>query len=286
MTGKSGDAELSYCAQQVRDDDYDRYLCCLFAPADRREALFALHAFNLEIARTREVVSDAMLGQIRLQWWRDSIAALYTGNAPGHYVLDPLGEAVRRFDLPVEAFETMIEARETDLDREPPQDISGLEAYADSTAVPLIQLALRILGGDTNQAARTAAREVGLAYALTGLLRAIVFHARDKRLYVPEETVQRTGLSRRDLFELRPSAELDQAVYEIAERARGYLKQARKRRQDLPKAAVPALLPARVAASHLDRLARANHNVFSPQVQRSSNLLPLALSWAALRGRY
>lgn len=286
MAGDSPTAQLSYCAQQVRDDDYDRYLCCLFAPADRREALFALHAFNLEIARTREVVSDAMLGQIRLQWWRDSVSALYAGNAPRHYVLDPLGEAVRRFDLPVEHFETMIAARETDLDREPPQDMASLEAYADSTAVPLIQLALGIVGGDGNQEARHAAREVGLAYALTGLLRAIVFHARDKRLYVPEETVQRTGLSRRDLFELRPSAELDQAVYEIAERARGYLKQARKRRKNVPKAALPALLPARVAASHLDRLAKASHNVFSPRVQRSSPLLPLGLSWDALRGRY
>ena len=70
----AGPETLSYCAQEVRRHDRARYLSSLFAPDERREDLFALYAFNLEVAKTAEVVSEPMLGQIRLQWWREAIA--------------------------------------------------------------------------------------------------------------------------------------------------------------------------------------------------------------------
>src|SRR6201984_811294 len=66
---------LSPVAALVRRHDHDRYQTVLFAPAARREALFALYAFNYEIARVRESVTQPMLGQIRLQWWRENIGA-------------------------------------------------------------------------------------------------------------------------------------------------------------------------------------------------------------------
>ena len=68
-------AGLSPLGELVRRHDRDRYQTALFAPADRREALFALYAFNYEIARVRESVTQPMLGQIRLQWWREVIDA-------------------------------------------------------------------------------------------------------------------------------------------------------------------------------------------------------------------
>src|SRR3982750_3043368 len=98
--------------------------------ADRREGLFALYAFNHEVAKTREVVSEPILGQIRLQWWRDGIAAAYEGSPPRHAVLDPLAEAGARHALSRDRFDTLIEARETDLTGEPPADRAALLAYA------------------------------------------------------------------------------------------------------------------------------------------------------------
>lgn len=79
--------ELSYCADQVRLHDRDRFLAALFAPVARREDLFALYAFNLEVARTREMVREPMMGRIRLQWWRETIEQI-AGPGP-----------VRRHDL-------------------------------------------------------------------------------------------------------------------------------------------------------------------------------------------
>ena len=55
----------------VREGDRDRYLAMLFAPADTRPHLFALYAFNLEIALVRERITEPAAGEIRFQWWRE-----------------------------------------------------------------------------------------------------------------------------------------------------------------------------------------------------------------------
>src|SRR5947209_5693633 len=89
---RSTDADrLSPLAAQVRRHDRDRNQKVLFAPAARREALFALYAFNYEISRIRESVTRPMLGQIRLQWWRENITAAFEGGAVRHH---PVAEAL------------------------------------------------------------------------------------------------------------------------------------------------------------------------------------------------
>src|ERR1043166_4968177 len=90
----------SSLADLVRRHDRDRFQTALFAPAARREALLALYAFNNEMARVRETVSEPMLGQIRLQWWREVVSAAFSGEAPRHHlVAEPLTAAIREFGL-------------------------------------------------------------------------------------------------------------------------------------------------------------------------------------------
>src|SRR5713101_9720914 len=99
---------LSPVAALVRRHDRDRFQTVLFAPAARREALFALYAFNYEIARVRESVSEPMLGQIRLQWWREVVAAAYAGDPPRqHVVAEPLAAVIRDFALTRSHFDRM-----------------------------------------------------------------------------------------------------------------------------------------------------------------------------------
>ena len=135
----SDDSALSYCARELRRHDRDRYLACLFAPAARREALFSLYAFNLEVARTAEAVSEAMLGRIRLQWWREALEEIYDGRPRRHEVALPLAAAVQTHGLSRTHFDRLIDAREFDLDKEAPQDLARLEAYAEATSGGLLQ---------------------------------------------------------------------------------------------------------------------------------------------------
>ncbi len=273
----------SYCAGQARRYDRDRYLCALFAPAGRREALFALLAFNAEVARIRESVSEPMLGLIRLQWWRDAIAGIYAGAPPRHAVVEALSLAVERHGLGRGDFDRPIDAREFDLDDEPPADMGALVDYAEATSSTLARLALGVLGAD-GEAAREAARHVGVGWALTGLLRAAPFHARARRRYLPEDRTSAAAVD--SWFKLKPSPELAAPVAEVAAAARGHLAQARALRPRLGRSALPALLPATLAEVYLERLRRAAYNPFDDRIEASPLSLQLRLTVAAALGRY
>ncbi|NBC34760.1 MAG: squalene/phytoene synthase family protein [Alphaproteobacteria bacterium] len=277
--------DLSYCGEQVRRFDRERFLTLLYAPAERREALFAVHAFNIEIAKTREVVSEALLGQMRLQWWRDSIAELYEGQPKAHEVLKPLGEAVQTHGLSRAHFETLLSAREADLEEGAPPDLPALERYAAGTAAPLIRLSLEVLGVRDGPA-HEAAEKVGTAWALTGLIRAVPFHARQRRVFLPTAVVEEVAADMGELFELRPHAGLAKAVERLAAAARGHLQAGRALGTRVPAAATPALLLAVLAHGHLKTLRRARHDVFDPAVQRLGVRQQLSLMAKGLLGRY
>jgi NADH dehydrogenase [ubiquinone] 1 alpha subcomplex assembly factor 6 len=278
---------LSPVAALVRRHDRDRFQTALFAPAARREALFALYAFNYEIARVREYVSQPVLGRIRLEWWRESIASAYgSGPARHHPVVEALSGTIREHALTRGHFEHLIDARETDLDDEPPSNLAALEAYAEGTSSHLVYLALEVL--DVHSAAATApARHVGIAFALSGLLRALpvpaagVYHP-----LIPADIAARTGLGPSDVRLSGRPPQLRAAVAEIAAAAEAHLRSARRFRPRPSGAALPALLPAVIAERSLRRLRRAGYDPFDPAVQSRDALQSWRLAAAVLRRRF
>ena len=250
---------LSAVAALVRRHDRDRFQTALFAPAGRREALFALYAFNYEIARVRETVSEPVLGQIRLQWWRESIAAAFEdGPVRGHIVVEPLTAAIRTHGLTRAHFDRLIDAREGDLDEAPLVSLADLESYAEATSALLVYLALESLGV-RDPVAERAAFHIGIAYALAGLLRAIPYRARIGRSLVPAE---------------------------IAVAASRHLASARAQRRAITRSALPALLPAILAERSLTRLQRVGFDPFNPALAVRDTMQSWRLALAALRNRY
>jgi len=276
---------LSYCAAELRRHDNDRYLTALHAPAAVREALFALYAFNLEVAKTRESVSEPMIGQIRLQWWREAIDEAYAGAVRDHAVLRPLAAAIARHSLTRVHFDTLIDARAVDLDDPPPETLEALIGYAEATSSTLVRLALEILGVRDGPA-HEAARGVGVAWGLTGLLRAVAFHARAKRQYLPAALMAEAGADPADLFELRGSPALTRVVQTVADAAREALATGRERRPGVPRAALPALLPGTLAGLFLRRMAQRDHDLFAQPIAIGQTSRQFRLLRAAMLGRY
>src|SRR5438132_5762254 len=248
---------LSPVAALVRRRDRDRFQTVLFAPAARREALFALYAFNHEIASVRERVTEPTLGRMRLEWWREIIAAAYeSGPVRRHVVVEPLTEAIREHALTREHFDRLIDARERDLEDEAPASLAALEDYAEATSARLVYLALEILGV-RDPAAQQAGRHLGIAYALAGLLRAMPYQARAGRCLVPVDIATRAELDADDYRALRTTTAVRAAAAEIAEAASHHLALARTLRPAIARPALSAMLPAIVAARFLRRLERA-----------------------------
>lgn len=251
------EAQLSYCGQQVRTYDADRFLLSMFAPSDCHEALWALFAFNHEIAKTREVVTETQLGLIRLQWWRDAIAAIYGDETergvPAHGVVQPLAEAIARYDLPRAHFDALIYAREFDLEDVLPGNLEGTLNYADFTATPLMKLAVQICGGDPEA---EPAQPIAVNYALVGLLRAVRAHALQRRCYLPEDLLKRHGVFTNQLYELKPQQGLAEVVEILADEFVADIK------SDVP------FLRASQALSHIyiKQIRRLRHDVLSPRL--------------------
>src|SRR6266851_9145117 len=271
---------LSPLARLVRQHDRDRFLTALFAPAARRDELLALYAFNYEIAKTREVVSEPVLGQIRLQWWRESLDAIYAGDpVRGHEVATPLAAAIRGRGLTRAHFDALIAAREFDLGGEAPESLAALESYAEGSSARLVWLALEVLG-ERGESAIAAGRAVGIAYAQAGLLRALPFHARMKRLYLPRDLCLAAGLRvDAEVFELRSSPALRRIVAQVAAAAAGHLAKARARRGAVPRAAV-------LAGADLASLARAEYDPFDRRLAGRDTWRSWRLTLAALARRY
>ena len=178
---------ISSCGKTVRTYDPDRFLLSLFGPANRREALWALYAFNHEIAKTREVVTETQLGLIRLQWWKDAIVDIYNGKLPPkNDVLEMLAMAIRENTLPQDLFDQLMYAREFDLEDRLPSSVEGMVKYAEFTSLPLMRLSITIAEpGNAKPPSDKAIRDIATAYALTGRLRSIPMHTRQGRSYLP-----------------------------------------------------------------------------------------------------
>lgn len=173
---------LSYTGTLARQYDPDRFFLTLLEPVAVRPALWALLAFNYEIAKTREVVSEPTLGFMRLQWWRDALEKIYAGNPPPkHEVLEPLAEAIHQYSLPFDLFDRLITGREFDLEGGAPETIEALKDYLSGTVTPLTLLMLRVC-----QQAEAGADSISQAYGIAGVMRAIPFQAQQGRCFVPQ----------------------------------------------------------------------------------------------------
>src|SRR5262245_26696520 len=173
---------FAHCEALVRAGDRDRFIASLFAPAEHRSGLHALYAFNLEIARVREVVREPLAGEIRLQWWSDLLAGAARGEAQSNPVAAALTETIARYRLPVEPLAALVDAHRFDLYDEPMATLAELEAYA--AASNLIAPAAQVLNAGRDPDIGGLARHAGLAYAIAGLLKAFAVHAARGQLFV------------------------------------------------------------------------------------------------------
>ena len=135
-------AQDIYCRDLARANDWERYLVSLFAPATDRASLWAICAFNHEIAKIRETVSETMLGEIRLQWWREAIEGIYAGTPQEHQIVLALTDAVEGRNLPCDLFDALIDARAKDLKDVPFTTVADYMDYLEQSSAPLHLLAL------------------------------------------------------------------------------------------------------------------------------------------------
>ena len=284
QTGQAADA-LSACAEIAAQQDRERWLAASIAPAPERARLAVLIAFNAEVARTRDVVTEAMLGLIRLQWWRETVSAAAAGTPRAHPVAEGLAALFPEGRVAEADLIALIDARERDLESEGLATLGDFLAYTDATAGMFNRIALELLGVD-GESARTAARHVARAVAIAGQLRSVAANAARGRILLPRAFLGGHGVSIAGLLAGRPEANLAAAARELAAIALGNLAAARAMRAEVPRAALPVLATARFAGHHLKRLEKARYDLFGGTLEAAPLSAPLAVLAALVTGRY
>jgi phytoene synthase len=245
-----------YCHDLVRQGDRDRYLSTLLAPDAKRPQLLALYAFNIEIARIRETVSEAALGEIRLRWWADAIEAAYAGERQGHPVIEALAPVISEANLPKQALLNMIEARQFDLYDDPMPSLAQLEGYLGETSSMLIQLTAMILDRTGAQSLGDISGLAGVAMGITGLMRSLPLQRKRGQCYVPAELLAKHGLTPAHLLSGREPEAIGKVLADLRAHAAKRLDEARALTGILTPQVIPAYLPASLTDLYLGRLAR------------------------------
>jgi 15-cis-phytoene synthase len=249
-----------YCATLVREADHNRYLAALFAPADRRGALFALYAFDIEISRIRDLAREPMPGEIRLQWWREVLEGARAGEAEANPVAASLLATMARYRLTPARLTSLIEARRFDIYDEPMPTLAAFQTYASDTAGAIVDCATRILG----VASEENAIEAGQAQTIANVIALLPHHAARRQLFLPLDTLRQYGAEPEDVFAMRATAELRTVLAEFRLRARRHLTRIAELGADIPEKIWPAFLSLAPLRPWLNVMERTAYQPFQP----------------------
>ena len=178
----------------ARAHEPERYLAATLAPEPERATLIALAAFAADLVRISASAKEPLLGEIRLQWWRDSLDTIQAGGRTGAPLADALGDAIAKYRLPVPLVIAMTEARAFDLYDDPMPDQAALDGYLAKTEAFPFELALRVLGLPAGDAGALAG-PAGRAFGLTRLLLRLPAHLARGRQLLPLATLERQGIT-------------------------------------------------------------------------------------------
>ncbi|MBB4391905.1 phytoene/squalene synthase family protein [Bradyrhizobium sp. ERR14] len=272
----------TFCADLVRSHDFPRYAATLFAPAAERRALLALYAFNVEIVRVRDQVSQPLPGEIRFQWWTDLFSGLVHGSAEGNPVAAELLRAIREFDLPVEPLSLLVDEHQFDLYNDPMPTMAALEGYLAATSSALFGLAAQVLGPPSG-AVEHLARHAGLAQGIVQIIANLPRDASRRQLFLPQQVLASHGCQMEDVFAGKETASLRAVLEQLAGEAQQHLTTALSLLADVPVQARPAFLPLSQVRADLKRLSQPGRDPFAPQP--TSRLRTLWTLWRASRSR-
>lgn len=269
-----------FCADLVRSHDFVRYASTLFVPVELRRPLLALYAFNAEVSRVHEHVSQPLPGEVRLQWWTDMLLGAGHGGVEGNPVASELLRVIQNFRLPVERLARLVEEHQFDLYNDPMPTVSALEGYVNDTSSALFALAARVAGPPSAELDHVA-RHAGLAFGFVQAINAMPRDATRRQLFVPLQLLEKHGSGMEQVFAGRQTPQARAAIDELIAAARQHLETALALLAETSVEMRPIFLPLAIARADLTRLARADNDPFVPHFR--SRFSTLWLTWRASR---
>jgi phytoene synthase len=265
-----------YCQQKAAASGSSFYYSFLFLPGPRRRAITALYAFCREVDDVVDETAEMQVAAAKLAWWRAEVANLYRGN-PQHPVTRALQPFIGEYSLSQEHLNEIIDGMEMDLTQTRYLDWAALERYCHRVAGVVGLLAARIFG---YRDARTLeyARDLGIAFQLTNIIRDVGEDARKNRIYLPMDELKRFEVPAADILNARETPQFNALMRFQHERARSWYGTALAALPAVDRRAQrPGLIMAAIYKALLEEIVRDDFRVLS----RRTSLTPLRKFWIA-----
>jgi len=239
--------------------DRQAFLIRQFVPPPVQDVYDALRTLNLELVRLPETVSNLTLGQMRIQFWRESIDQTFAGTPPREPICLLLRKALD--DLEARSgpsaqkslkfwISRLIKTRERHMSNRPYPSLASLEDYAENTYSTLMYATLAAIPMRSMHVDHLASH-IGKACGITAVIRGIPILAappppagansgfdntvrRDPALLLPLDVLAECNVTEESVFRQGPEAPgFRDAVFKVATRANDHLITAREMLKNL-----------------------------------------------------
>ena len=254
-----------YCQRRTAQSGSSFYYSFLFLPPSRRRAITALYAFCREVDDVVDEVSDPEVARMKLAWWRREIQSAFDG-APQHPVAQALAPVVREFALSAAHFQTIIDGMATDLEQVRCIDFAALEQYCHRVAGVVGLLSADIFGHERRETCGYA-RDLGIAFQLTNIVRDVGEDALRGRIYLPQDDLARFGVAPSQILTREHTPAFEALMAHQVERARRWYERALDQLPDVDRRAQrPGLIMAAIYRTLLDEIARDRYRVLDRRI--------------------
>jgi len=265
-----------YCAEKAAASGSSFYYSFLFLPPERRRAITALYAFCREVDDVVDETQDPQLAAMKLAWWRTEVGNLFEGH-PNHPVTKALQPVLEKFSISREKLGEIIDGMEMDLTQTRYLDWPGLEQYCYRVAGVVGLLAASIFGYRDPRTLEYA-RNLGIAFQLTNIIRDVGEDARKNRIYLPMDDLKKFEVPAADILNANETENFRRLLAFEASRAKQLYEQAF---QSLPagdrKTQRPGLIMAAIYRTLLAEIERDGFHVLASR----TSLTPLRKFWIA-----
>ena len=195
---------LDYCHQKAAESHSSFLSGFRFLSVEKRNAITVLYAFCRELDDVVDGCTDPNVAQITLNWWRSDLEKVFNNEMPEHPVHQALKDIRANFDLPKNEFEALIDGMQMDLEQARYGSFDELKLYCYRVAGVVGHLIARILGF-SNPKTLEYADKMGLALQLTNIIRDVGEDARQGRIYLPIEEMQKFDLPANVIMQCKPT---------------------------------------------------------------------------------
>ncbi|KAN0027999.1 hypothetical protein ACTFIV_009826 [Dictyostelium citrinum] len=272
----AGNADYNFVFERIKTCDKENYINSLLIsdPMARRVA-YAIRAFNIETVANDHSPKSEKISRLRLSFWKDAINNIYKGKVYDQPLTRVLAQVIKEKKLTKTWFIKILNRREKDNQQVQIKDMDELEQYADDIHSSLLLLTLEGLGVKGNHDVEHCASHLGKAVGIMVLIRGTVFHLASRKTYIPVSLTTKYGINVESLYRGDLQLEkLQNAIYEMASCAKLHLDKAKQFRGKIPHPATEAFLSVSVVEDFLERLRKADFNIFEyPNTQQHPLLL-------------